>query len=143
VRLIIYKPGTERFLEERINALDELAGELATMGHDVERDYHEQAPGRYGITWWEVVYIYVGMKALDAVTSRALDAMLDRIVETAKRWAHERMAHKRTSRPEYFAVLDTEGKVLRSWKIDKEGEEEQTEKDRKSPIRRPARRDLD
>jgi hypothetical protein len=143
VRLIVYKPDTERFLEERITALDELADGLAALGHDVKRNYHEQPPGRYGVTWWEVVYIYLGMKAIDAMTSRALDAVLDKIVETAKHWARGRMARKETNRPEYFAVLDAEGKVLRSWKIDKEGEEEQTEKDRKSPVRRSAPRDLE
>jgi hypothetical protein len=143
MRLVLHKPGTERFSEDRIAALDELAADLSDLGHDVDRDYREQAPGQYGVTWWEVAYIYVGMKAIDAMTSRALDAAMDKIVETTKRWAHQRLNRKGNNRPEYFAILDAEGKVLRSWKIDKQGEEERTQEDRRSKLRNPpAPRDL-
>src|SRR4051812_23695489 len=105
-RAIIYKPGTELFNDERLAALDELADLVTAAGFDVERCYREQQPGSRGVTWWEVVYIYLGMKAVDTATSRVFDATLDRVVTAAKTWARTRLLRKESSRPEYFAVLD-------------------------------------
>jgi hypothetical protein len=80
---------------------------------------------------WEVVLIYISTKALDAITGHALDAIIDKVTTTAKRWAIARFRHKKSKRPEYFAILDDDGNVLRSFKIDEAGAEERTEIDRR------------
>jgi len=48
-------------------------------------------PGHRGLAWGEIVIVYIGMKALDLVTEKALDEAARRILESAKKWARGRV----------------------------------------------------
>ncbi len=41
----------------------------------------------YGVTWREVLYIYLGTEGLDALTGHAFQLLLDGITEKAKKWS--------------------------------------------------------
>jgi hypothetical protein len=128
--VLVYKPASERFLPERMAALDELVENIANAGFSVDTEYHEQQPGTYGVTWWEVVLIYLGTQSLDSLTSHAFDKVIDKLADVAQTWARRRFKKKLDShpnpRPEFFAILDDDGNVLQAWKIDAQGESDQT-----------------
>jgi hypothetical protein len=128
--VLVYKPATERLLPERLAALQDLENEIADGGFTVDTEYREQRPGTYGVTWWEVVLIYLGTQGLDNLTSHAFDTLLEKLADVAKAWARRRFKKKLDAhsnpRPEFFAILDDDGKVLRAWKIDARGESDET-----------------
>jgi hypothetical protein len=128
--VLVYKPGTERFLPERMEALQELEDDITRAGFSPSSESHQQAPGSYGVTWWEVVLIYVGTHALDSVTSNAFDSLIHKLANTVKTWARRRFSKKLLShpnpRPEFFAIMDEDGNVLQAWKIDARGETDET-----------------
>jgi hypothetical protein len=58
-----------------------------------------------------------------------VETVLQRVVDVAKVWGRERYRMKQDKprlRPLVISFLDEDGKVLYSWKIDKDGEGEQT-----------------
>lgn len=115
--------------EETASAWEDLAERLRDLGHDVRREDRYMEPGRYGVVFGEVLAIYIGMKALDVVTDHAMEAALKRVIETVKAWGRERFGKRRDAarpRPISIAFLDENGRVIKSWKIDQEGEQEQT-----------------
>lgn len=75
----------------------------------------------YGVTWWEALYIYLGTKALDAVTGHAFQLALDGITEKAQQWYRGRRDLKDSKRPFYLGILDEEGTVLRALEIRPDG----------------------
>ena len=127
---LVYKPASERFLPERMAALQELVDDVARAGFPVVTEYHEQTPGSYGVTWWEVVFIYVGTRGLDSLVTHAFDESIDKLADVVKTWARLRFNKKLKNypnpRPEFFAILDDDGNVLRAWKIDARGESDET-----------------
>jgi hypothetical protein len=78
----------------------------------------------YGVTWWEVLYIYLGTKGLDALTGHAFQLLLDGITEKAKQWYRGRRDSKDNKRPFYLGILDEEGRVLRALEIRPDGSTE-------------------
>ena len=140
-RLVIYKaPAQGSLNEEFALAWEELADQLRDLGHDVRREDRYMEPGRRGITFGEVVAVYIGMKALDTVTGHVMDAALQRIIDAAKAWGRERFGKRGDApnpRPVVITFFDEEGKVIRTWKIDKDGEQEQTPPDDQQQAWRP------
>ncbi len=67
----------------------------------------------YGVTWWEVVLIYVGMKGADAVTAHALQLLLDGLTEKTKEW-YRRQSLARPNRERVSA----QRKVTNRQKVD-------------------------
>ncbi len=78
----------------------------------------------YGVTWWEVLYIYLGTKGLDALTGHAFQLLLDGITEKAKQWYRGRRDSKDNKRPFYLRILDEQGRVLRALEIRPDGSTE-------------------
>ena len=93
----------------------------------------------YGVTWWEVLYIYFGTKALDGVTGHAFQLALDGITEKARQWYHGRRDTQENRRPFYLGLLDEEGNVLRALEIRPDGSSEDvtTREQSKPPRPRP------
>lgn len=138
MEVLVYKPGTERSLPERLEALDRLEEAIAEAGFSTSRETHEQAPGAYGVTWWEVICIYVLSHGLDSLTNHAFEQLIDKLAEVAKGWARGRFTKKLEDhpnpRPEFFAILDESGKALRAWRIDARGETDELEHSSRYPL---------
>lgn len=140
-RLVVYKsPAVGGLDDESAIAWEDLAERLRGLGHEVRREDKYMEPGRLGLTWYEVVLVYLGIKALDTVTGDAMDAVLHRVIDVAKVWGRERFRKepdKPRLRPLVISFLDEDGTVLHSWKIDKDGDGEQTLADDQAQNRYP------
>jgi hypothetical protein len=93
-------------------------------------------PGRVGVVFGEVVWIYPGVKAIDVVTDHAIEAMFGRILDTVKAWGRERFGRRKDAprpRPMSVQIVDEDGNVLRTWRIDQDGQQE-TVPDSDAPV---------
>ena len=120
--------ATEIMRPERRSDLDELVSRLRSEGMVVDLQLTEHIPGRRGIVWGESVAIYIAGAASGAVISN----IVGDIYKQAKSWAAARFKKKQEAsgengnpRPESFTILGPDGKVLRTWKIDRNGEHEE------------------
>lgn len=85
------------------------------------RDGHAPSPDvgvlpqrGYGVTWWEVLIIYVSMKGVDAVVGHVYQLLLDEITEKVKQWYRDRSLKEEDNRPLLLDIRDDEGHVLRA-----------------------------
>lgn len=124
------------------NPLDVRPEELESLVEDIQRgtassvDVGVMPQRGYGVTWWEVVVIYVAMKGADAVVGHAYQLLLDEITEKVKGWYRERRLAKDDKRPLYLDVRDDEGHVLRALEVQSSGDvEDVTEREAQKPVR--------
>src|ERR1700761_3839167 len=82
------------------DALTELAQDLRELQIQSELDYQPPDPNRRGLSWFEVLGIYLGGKALDAMTSYAFDALAESTLGKAIEWAKRRLRRGDTVRPQ-------------------------------------------
>jgi hypothetical protein len=125
--IVIYKSPGAIVQGEAVEAWEDLAARLRDLQHDVRREDRYMKPGRVGVVFGEVVWIYLGVKATDVVTDHAIEGMLDRILDTVKAWGRERFRRRKDAprpRPMSVQIADEDGNVLRSWRIDQKGEQE-------------------
>jgi hypothetical protein len=121
---------------ETVEAWEDLAARLRDLQHNVRREDRYMKPGRVGVVFGEVVWIYLGVKAIDVVTDHAIEAMLRRLLDTVKAWGRERFGRRENAprpRPMSVKIADEDGNILRSWKIDQDGEQE-TVPDSDAPV---------
>ncbi len=99
----------------------------------------------YGVTWWEVLVIYVAMKGADAVLGHMYELLLDEITDQVKAWYRARRLEKDNKRPLLVDIRDEEGHVLRALELQASGEvEDVTEREAEKPVRpRPEPADTD
>jgi hypothetical protein len=123
------------------NPLDLRPDELQPLVEDIKTGQAESVdisvrPLRgYGVTWWEVLVIYLAVKGADAVVGHAYQLLLDDITEKVKRWYRERRAAKGNKRPLHLAIRDDEGQVLRAIEMRPSGETaDVTDKEREKPL---------
>ncbi|WP_344417140.1 hypothetical protein, partial [Streptomyces glomeratus] len=69
--------GTEILHEERRRALAHLADDLQALGIECHVNYRPPDPGKRGVTWYEVLYIYLGTKALESLTGYAFNVLAE------------------------------------------------------------------
>jgi hypothetical protein len=87
-------------LDVKPEDLDGLASALEDEGLDVRRAYVEQRG--FGVTWWEVVLIWV--------SARSAEAVIDRVVGDAVEWMKDRFRQKPESkRPKVALIVYYEG----------------------------------
>jgi hypothetical protein len=110
--------------DERRQDLLELERRLGSGALDVELQIAEYEPGYRGVTLLEVLGIYVGLRVSDKV----IDALVGDLYKKAKAWATARYRRKqaqgRGMRGESFTIYGPDGKRLKTWRIDKDGEHE-------------------
>lgn len=139
--IVIFKsPATGRSVDDAA-AWEELAERLRELNQVVRRDDAYMEQGRYGVTWGEMVSLYVGMKAADVVTNHALETLLNRILEVVRRWGRERFEGRRNAarkRPTFVGILDEDGRVLKKWSIGEDGEQESSLTDPDSGVEGPS-----
>ena len=127
-----------RIIVEPQNPLDLRADELAPLidglraanaSWDVRVTALEQRG--YGVTYWEVVHIW-----LPALADEALTALIGAVIAEAVRWARGRFANG-SKRPKYVAIHGPDGRVLKSVEVKSaEGDPvDVTEKDQEKPPR--------
>lgn len=110
---------------ERRAALEDLRDQLQAQDLAVELEIAEYVPGRMGgVASGEAVAIYVGGAASVAL----IGALVDDVYAAAKRWAKSRFEAKAADKPnprsESFTIYGPDNEVLKTWKIDKDGEHE-------------------
>lgn len=115
--------ATEIVNEDRLADVKDLASEVAATGNLVQLEVVEYVPGQRGLTYVELVFIYIGIKAGDALIS----SLTNELFETAKAWAHrraERKSKEPADRPIGFVIYGPDGKVLRQWDTRDDGGDE-------------------
>jgi hypothetical protein len=129
-QIVLADGGAAVVLEpERQADLEDLASTLRSTGAEVELRITEYVPGRRGVTWAEQVLIYLSGIATGTLVPRVVEDLY----ELAKGWARKRFQKKMEEspigyhRPEHFRIYGPDGKVLKSWTIDKNGEREETD----------------
>lgn len=132
---IILMPGNS--LDLRKEKLESLISELQKQYPDNEVQYKSNELNGYGVTYWEVLYVYLGWIAKN-ITETAIKKFTDLFIE----WAFKRFVEdERNKRPKYVAIYGPHGEVLKSvLVISKDSEpEDYTEKDKKKPRINPSK----
>jgi hypothetical protein len=133
---VLIVPGNP--LDVRPEDLEPLVEEIK-LGNDLTVDVRVPPPQRgYGVTWWEVVVIYLLTKGADAVVGRGYQLILDKITEKVKHWYQERRLKRGNNRPLSLTFRDDQGHVLRALEMRATGEtEEVTREERGRPMLPP------
>ena len=94
-------------LDVRPDKLRGLVEDLRGIGQDAFIAYYAPQPGRYGVTWWEVVTVWVGLRVSEAV--------IEQVVGFAVSWMRERFRthpHPATrDRPKVVRIVKYEGET--------------------------------
>lgn len=115
---VLLVPGNPRDLtpEKLMPLVDDLSEQYTTdLGTVQQRGY--------GVTWWEVLLIYVASKGADAVVGRAFDELLDRLEAAVRAWLSGRRDQtENRSRPLHVAVYDEDGELIRALNFPVDGD---------------------
>lgn len=111
--------GTEILTDDRRRALEQLIDQFREERLDGEISY--RPPTGRGVTWYEVTLIYIGMKALDAVTGEIASRTIDAVTSRTIGWAKSRLERGETARPQSITLYDADGKVIKKFRIKKDG----------------------
>ncbi len=120
---IIIEPG---------NPNDFRNGELEEVAHLIEaikpgpiRIAIKEQRG-YGVTWWEVIYIWLPPALLTAgayVGKKAVDKIVDALADEFIKWAKRKFNKEGESpRPKYISILGPDGRPLKSILVQKSKE---------------------
>jgi hypothetical protein len=115
--------------DERRADLDDLALRLSAGGNDTELQIIEYEPGRRGVAFNqpEAVAIYIA----GGVSGALITNMTTDIYNKTKSWAKARFEKKVAAKPnglhkpETFTIYGPDNQILRSWRIDENGEHEE------------------
>ena len=113
-----------------VDDLSPLLDELNAEGRAEVRIRPERG---YGVTFIEVVIIYIAMKVLDATVDRIIERTLDKAEAAGTQWWKRRRLEK-ARRPATVLICDEDGNVLRS--IEYRPEDEPTRADVKQAAKR-------
>lgn len=132
---VLLVPGNP--LDVRPEHLQPLAAEIEA-DHGLRADVAAMPQRGYGVTWWEVLLIYVGTKGADAVTWHAFQLLLDSVTDKAKTWYGDRRKAMDDKRPFHLAILDEDGQVLHAVELRPDGTvDDVTEQERAKPLQPP------
>lgn len=109
--------------------LEPLAQAIRDVGQGYEVQIAEPVEQRgYGVTWWEVVLIYIGSRGAEVV----LTNVVNDLYKVAVGWARARF-QKEPGRPKYIAIRGPDGEILRSVEVRRPDAEpeDKTEEDRR------------
>jgi hypothetical protein len=124
---------SQNLLDLREEDIKSLAQALAACfpGYRFGYAYYPPRDGMFGVTWWEVVRIW-----LPDIAESLKDKVVGALVALAVDWARRRFRRKDApKRPKYVAIYGPNGQVITSVlvKDDTLDAENQTEHDRKNP----------
>ena len=124
-------------LDLTIVQLEDLAQSIREIdpSYDVRFAYRKQKG--YGVTWWEVLYIWLPWIGT-AVGAIAVEKAVEKIIDLSIDWFRRRFNKEgKWKRPKYVAILGPDGKVLKSVRVNDEAQEPEdlTEEDQQKPPR--------
>ncbi|WP_189764815.1 hypothetical protein [Streptomyces xanthochromogenes] len=96
--------GTEILHEDRRRSLANLADDLQALSIECHLDYRPPDPGKRGVTWYEVLGIYLGTKALEGLTGYAVNALAEQTLGRVISWAKDRLRRHETNRPQSITI---------------------------------------
>lgn len=106
---LLLVPGNPRDLTP-----EKLADLVSDLSADYSADVGVAEQRGYGVTWWEVLIIYIATKGADAIVGRLYDAALDRIESSVKAWLARRRETEESKRPFFLAVYDEDGELAKA-----------------------------
>lgn len=90
----------------------------------------------YGVTWWEVLLIYIATKGADAVVGHVYNLLLKEITDKVQAWYQRRRAETNNKRPLLLEIRDEEGKVIKALEIEEANRiKDVTEAQKEKPLR--------
>ena len=118
--------------------LETLRAELSGAEPNTIVEFAATSQHGYGVTWWEVVYIWLKEPLVIGTVGAVAGKVLEKVVEAAIDWVKESYASKGSkARPRLVSILDKDGKVLKSFEV-KGGTEPHdcTNREREKPPRK-------
>lgn len=123
--MVTIRIGGTFLLGPFLDDLEELIYELRERGNDGQITY--RPPSGYGVTLYQTVLLYIGLRAADAsigdVTKQVVDSVINWIKNTFKRDREE----GKTTRKRIITIHGPDGKPLKQIKVDSEDEIEITD----------------
>lgn len=114
---LLLVPGNPRDLTPE--KLAELVNELST---DYTADVGVVEQRGYGVTWWEVLIIYIATKGADAIVGRLYDEALNKIESSVKAWLARRRETEDGKRPFFLAVYNEDGELAKAVEFPRDDE---------------------
>lgn len=115
-----------RILLVSANRLDLTPDDLAPLVEDLFDDFSARATGKeiggYGVTWWEVLLAYVGLKAADTTISNVTESLIDSVKSFVQRRRNEEL--QKRPRPFSLTIYDEDGRFVKRLEIKSDGEVE-------------------
>ena len=114
-QIIITLGGATRLTDSSRGPLNDLAGELTS--DDVGAKVASQDFGGTGVTFGEVVILYLWTQGTDVLVGRVFDAMIDRVIQIAKGWAGRRVQERIEDekivrvRSTFVTLVDQDGNI--------------------------------
>lgn len=119
-RKVLLVPGNPQDLTpEKLDSL------LAELSEHYTTDVAVVPQRGYGVTWWEVLIIYLASKGADAIVGRVFDEAVDRIESTVRTWIARRRGtdgDEEADRPFFVAICDEDGDVIRAVELPVDGD---------------------
>ena len=132
---VIVVPGNP--LDIRSEDLQPLIEQMK-LRNDLNVEVRASPQRGYGVTWWEVLTIYLVVQGVDAAVKHLYKLLLDQLTEKVKHWYLERRANKGNTRPLSLTFRNKEGYELRKIDMRATGEtEDVTSEESEIPPRPP------
>jgi hypothetical protein len=112
---------SEVMQDDRRADLQDLQRKLEERGTSVDLEITEYVPGVRGLTWWEVVGIFIGLE----VAKTAIDTLVGDTLETARDWAIARFKRTNGHRGIWVTIYGPDNRPLKTVKVDKDGAHEE------------------
>jgi translation elongation factor EF-1beta len=109
---------------ERVD-IEKLAEAIKNIDSKIEIKYVDSKRIGYGVTWWEVIYVFIGYEVSKTIISELTKATL--------KWAKDRLNEKGDyKRPQYISIFGGDGIPIKAMLVNTTGEiEDKTEDARK------------
>lgn len=116
---IVTLPAYLEMGDEAVASLEALVAEASTAGFQGVIEEHSSTGGR-GVTWYEILEVYLAAKIGDAAVAHLVDGTLDGVVKVFKDWARK---HRRNShgRPQLIRIRIEEHSEQIEVEVDPEG----------------------
>lgn len=106
---IVIQPGNP--LDLKAKQLSPLFKAIQKSDPECEVEYSVKEQRGFGVTWWEVLYVWVPWGVISS-------AIAKKIVEVLADWAHRRIKGERKgSRPRSVTIYGPDGKVLKKIEV--------------------------
>ncbi len=103
--------GATRLTPDRLEDIEDLINRLRQSYVSSELAY--APPGGAGVTWWEVLGIYVGSHVTDALIGDLVSKLVDGTVDWIRAKARRSRDNDKAMRPQSITIYGPDGKPLK------------------------------